>query len=325
MREMTDGVVVLRSPRHDDVADLVAGRDEESRRWLGEPSPTPNPTACVIYDEAVVGWVDFDLGREWLSASEVNVGYALFAPFRGRGLASRAVQLLLHHLSRDGTYENATVLIDRANARSLALARRLNFESRGSVNNSVLLARPVPPRTYSDGVVTIRPLCADDLERDLEAKDDEQITWLWEPGERELWEAMSSHDQRRRALARLEHVGEDFGAGAKWCFAVDTIEESYVAYVDCDLANPHVPRGEANVAYSAHPTFRGRGYVSRAVRLVLEFLRENTGAREAHVLVDQQNEPSLRVARSLSVRETHPWINAHHVAMTRHVIDLRAT
>jgi RimJ/RimL family protein N-acetyltransferase len=183
------------------------------------------------------------------------------------------------------------------------------------------------PVRYSDGVVTIRALCEADLDADLAAKDGEQITWLWEPGQRAAWEAMTGDEQRDHARRTLRDAHASFGPGPKWCFAVDTSEVRYVAYVDCDLANDHVPRGDANVSYSAHPTYRGRGYVSRAVRLVLRFLTEHTDAARAHVIVDLENAASLRVARSVGASVTDSWRNEQGRTMVRHVVLLsrRAT
>ncbi len=51
---------------------------------------------------------------------------------------------------------------------------------------------------YTDGVVTIRRQRADDIDRHLEAIDDEQIDWLWEPGDRQKWEAQTPDQQRAR-------------------------------------------------------------------------------------------------------------------------------
>jgi hypothetical protein len=116
----------------------------------------------------------------------------------------------------------------------------------------------VEPVRYTDGVVTIRRLEAEDLDLHVEATDDEQIDWLWLPGQREQWEAMSSDEQRAHTLSVLCANRDAFGAGPKWCFAVDAPNSRYVAYVDCDLANDHVPHGEANISYSCHPAYRGR-------------------------------------------------------------------
>jgi RimJ/RimL family protein N-acetyltransferase len=179
--------------------------------------------------------------------------------------------------------------------------------------------------TYSDGSVSIRRLSPLDLEMDLEAKDDAQIDWLWEPGQRETWEAMVPTQQREHALRTLQAAHDSFGRGPKWCFAVDTAEIRYVAYVDCDLANPHVAHGEANISYSCHPRYRGRGYVSAGVRLVLRFLAENTSANEAHIIVDAENDASLRVASSVGASEVERWVNEQGREMVRHVVQIHPT
>jgi hypothetical protein len=57
------------------------------------------------------------------------------------------------------------------------------------------------PTSYTDGRLTIRRLQVSDLDADLEAKDDEQIDWLWDPGHREAWEAMTPDEQREHAKA----------------------------------------------------------------------------------------------------------------------------
>ena len=275
----------------------------------------------VVGDE-VVGWVDYDTDRDWLLPGEVNVGYNVFAPHRGRGYATRAVQLLMHHLV--GTeFHTATLAIDRGNERSIALASRIDFVPSGEVGESLYFKRPVPPSTYTDGTVTLRRLDVDDIDKDLEAKDDAQITWMWLPGEREHWDAMSLDEQRAHALRGLQERTETFGSGPKWTFAVDTANAGYVAYVDCDLANDHVPAGEANISYSSHPEHRGKGYVTRGARLIIEFLRDNTGAREAHLIVDAENAASLRVVRAVGAVERERFAGDPGRTMIRHVVAVK--
>ena len=270
-----------------------------------------------------MGWVDYDDEREWLLPGEVNIGYSVFGPHRGLGYATRAVRLLLHHLALNTDVHTATLLIHRDNTRSLALPGRLDFVPRGDMDESRYFKRRLPLIPYTDGVVTLRPQRADDLDLHLEATDDEQIDWLWEPGHREEWEAMSPSAQRDHTLRVLEERRDTFGAGPKWSFSVDALDADYVAYVDCDLTNPHVPDGEANISYAAHPAQRGKGYVSRAVLQVTRFLRDNTGAREAHILVDSENVPSLRVARAVGASEKERFVNQHGRTMVRYVIELR--
>jgi RimJ/RimL family protein N-acetyltransferase len=139
----TDGVVTLRAPAPGDVELLVANRDEEFFRWFGPGATGPNPVARIWVDERLVGWVDYDLDadHDWLRPGEVNVGYYLFPEARGKGYASRAVELLLEHLRRDTEHSVATLLIHPENVRSLALARRLGFVQRGEVNGEPFFTR----------------------------------------------------------------------------------------------------------------------------------------------------------------------------------------
>ena len=317
---ITDGVVTLRASGPDDAPILIAGRDDEWRRWMAPGDDDPRPTACIVVRDEVVGWVDFDLGHEYLQPGDVNVGYNVFAPHRGNGYATRAVRLLMHHLSLHTDHDAATLLIDEGNERSLAIARRLGFRPAASPRaGQLFFTLAVPPNEYSDGVVTIRRPRVTDLEADLEAKDEAQIRWLWLPGQRATWESMTPGEQRDHARRGLEQTAAAWGPGPKWVFFADTDDADYVVYVDCDLANEHVPAGEANVSYSAHPAHRGCGYVSRAVRLAVEFLRDHTGAREAHLVIDAENEPSLRVARAVGATETERWTSEQGRTMIRHV------
>src|SRR5262249_34493959 len=141
--EATDGVVTLKSPARGDPVLLIEGRDDEFFRWIGPGADVPDPVACVWVEDELVGWVDYDLGHEWLKPGEVNVGYYLFAAARGKGYASRAVALLLRHLEQQTGYSVATLSINPDNTKSLALARRLDFVEAGRVNGNVFFTRDV--------------------------------------------------------------------------------------------------------------------------------------------------------------------------------------
>lgn len=92
--------------------------------------------------------------------------------------------------------------------------------------------------------------------------------------------------------------------------------------MDCNLAGEHVAAGTANLAYSCHPAHRGRGYVARAVRLLLRFLAEHTGAREAHILVDPENLASMRVARAAGAISVETFTTHDGQRLVRHVVGV---
>jgi len=142
-RTLSDGVVLIRAAAPEDASILVAGRDEVFHRFMGEGSENPCPTACIVVDDEIVGWVDYEVDRAWLAPGEVNVGYNVFAPHRGKGYATRAVELLLQHLAQDTGYDTATLLIDTDNERSLALARRARFDAHGTLDGNQYWKRSV--------------------------------------------------------------------------------------------------------------------------------------------------------------------------------------
>ena len=143
LEPVTDGVVTLKPPGPGDAQRLVEGRDEEFFRWLGPGAETPRPVACVWVEDELVGWADYDLEHDWLEPGEVNVGYYLFPAARGKGYASRAVELLLQHLSRDTGHTVATLVIDPENVRSVRLAHRLGFTERGKLEKGLFFVRDV--------------------------------------------------------------------------------------------------------------------------------------------------------------------------------------
>lgn len=138
-------MVTIRPVRDGDAAALIAGRDEEFHRFLGEGDPNPQPTGVIAVDDAVVGWVDYDTDRAWLHPGEVNIGYNVFAAHRGKGYATRAVELLLRHLAEETDHTTATFLIDAANLKSRALARRLGCGVPVAFDGNRYYKRPIRP------------------------------------------------------------------------------------------------------------------------------------------------------------------------------------
>ena len=134
---MSDDLVTIRAPIEEDLRTLTDGRDAEFDRWLAAEGNAPPPAACIEVDGQVVGWVDYDTRRPWLEEREVNIGYFLLPDYRRRGYATRAMRLMLRHLSVRTPYEVATFAIARDNVRSVAVAERLGADLGGTLGDGL--------------------------------------------------------------------------------------------------------------------------------------------------------------------------------------------
>lgn len=141
--ELSDGVISIRPPRTGDAERIVAGRDDEWRRFLGPGAEVPSPTACIVVDDTVVGWVDADPEGAHLGAGEVNVGYSVFAAHRRKGYATRGLVLLLRRIAQQGRSHTAVAQIDAGNVASRSVATKAGFAPVDESNGRFLYRRPL--------------------------------------------------------------------------------------------------------------------------------------------------------------------------------------
>lgn len=146
--ELTDGTVVLRPWRHDDVDRAVAGHDEEIARWSGQPPATPPPAA---HAGAVVAWpqddaagrtrVGFVVERDGdlvgsvevrdLGHSTGELSWTLYAGRRGQGSATLAVRLLVDYAFGELGLTRVQARVEPENARAVRVATRSGLRREG--------------------------------------------------------------------------------------------------------------------------------------------------------------------------------------------------
>lgn len=168
--------------------------------------------------------------------------------------------------------------------------------------------RDVP--TLTDGVVTLRAHTPDDVEALYEqATDSVMLRWTTVP-------EPSTLETAREFATQV--IPDGWRSDREWAFAVDAPDSDGVPRFvgTVSLRNEHEDRAE--VAYGAHPWARGRGYVVRALHLLLDWGFEERGLRTVIWWANKGNWASRKVAWRLgfsfdgTVREWLPQRGVLH-------------
>jgi RimJ/RimL family protein N-acetyltransferase/8-oxo-dGTP pyrophosphatase MutT (NUDIX family) len=145
---LTDGVVVLRPWREEDIEPAIAGHDEEIAHWFGFPVVRPS---YEQHRKAVESWrtwyaegrsrVNFAIEHAGALVGSVevrNVGnetgslsWTLYAGHRGHGYATRAVRLLTDYAIDALGMRRVEAEVDIGNERSLRVATRAGLRREG--------------------------------------------------------------------------------------------------------------------------------------------------------------------------------------------------
>jgi RimJ/RimL family protein N-acetyltransferase len=144
---LTDGVIRLRPLTQADADAHLAGEDDEMAKWLngGHSTSTTVNTAIAKFEEQwrtggprrafgvfdcdshqLIGFVEANLALLG-NPEEVNVSYGIFAPWRGRGLAGRAINLIAEYLRSATSASRILLQIAVENRRSLRVAEKSGF------------------------------------------------------------------------------------------------------------------------------------------------------------------------------------------------------
>ena len=149
--DLTDGVIFLRPLHLGDAADHLAGEDEEIARWLSggrstlagvqgyitsceEHWRTNGPRrAFGVFDcssNRLIGSIEANLAYRSVPG-QVNVSYGVFAGWRGKGVAQRALDLMSSYLRTSTEVRQVVVRIACENAASLRVVEKAGFQFLG--------------------------------------------------------------------------------------------------------------------------------------------------------------------------------------------------
>ena len=125
---------------------MVAGEDDEISRWLSGGRSTlatteaylarvarwwaddgPNYCFGIRVGDVLAGTIDAQTAQPYLAPGQVNLAYCVYQPFRRRGIAVRAVGLMVRFLTGRPGLVDAVIRTDVANPASAAVARSAGF------------------------------------------------------------------------------------------------------------------------------------------------------------------------------------------------------
>ncbi|MFI6604844.1 GNAT family N-acetyltransferase [Nonomuraea sp. NPDC050536] len=166
----------------------------------------------------------------------------------------------------------------------------------------------------SDGVVTLSPLCLDDLDAHLAGEDDQLVRWLnGGPSTRAGTEAY---------LRRCMHEWSTDGSLRAFGIHVDT-QAALVGTIDLRFGLEDLADGQVNIAYGLYPKWRGRGLATRAVHLVCQYAAAQ-GATQGVIKVEPENAASVAVAQRSGFRYIAQIQGSDGIQLNCYVRDLAA-
>lgn len=322
--ELASSRLLLRRWRPADAVDVQAIMTDRSMyEFLALPDPyTPEVATTFVTDIGHEGRgegrglgcavVEHGSGRlvgaaALRLASEANVGYWIAPAARGHGYAAEAVRIMLdwgfglglHRVHLDCDVRNLAsvrtamaagfafegVLRGAGATPQIDIARFARLA--GEAGKPVSPAFPLlPAGGLSDGVVSVRLLQAGDAADLRESEDEVAQGWAF------THETPSAVQDARHAA----DSGLDWLVGRQARMAIVDVPSGRFAGT-ITLRSPGPP-GIGAFGYGVHPAFRGRGYTSRALRLVTTWAFESAGLARLELGAKRANVASQRAALS---------------------------
>lgn len=340
--ELTDGQVRLRAPGERDIPRIVEQcRDPRTLSMVSSlPVPYDDADAVAFLRHGGPEWADgsgalwaievdgtfagtINCSREDTTEGPVGeIGYGLHPDARGRGIATRAVRVVVAHAFDVWGLRS---LRWRANARNLASRRAAwangfvidgilpegHPNSDGSLDDCLFghLNRDDPreprhpwwePAVLEGDGIRLRPWREDD--RVPEGPDD--ASEAYGNGMQPLPERYADWLAVRRT--RMAH-----GDAVFWCVADATTDEP-LGHVQVHQLDVDFTRGSGAVAYWAYPAARGRGVISRALEMLIPHAfatrtdlagLAGLGLHRLRAGTDLDNRASQRVLRRAGFRQ----------------------
>ena len=104
-------------------------------------------------------------------------------------------------------------------------------------------------------------------------------------------------------------IDSDPGTIGEWFQFVVALKQSNRFIGDIGLKPLKVPDGQFMLGYSLFPDFEGEGYMTEALRLLIDYAFSTLEQNKALAYVDERNQRSIRLLERLGFEELKRWEN----------------
>ncbi len=155
----------------------------------------------------------------------------------------------------------------------------------------------------SDEVIRLRPLAVEDVETHLAGCDRVMVDSLGGgelPTQAQVRRWLTTNASAWASDGPVVDLGIEDNATGALCGSVGM--QRGLAYLEAS---------QVNLTYSLYPPWRGRGYATRAVGLVMEVARHSADVDQFVIRAAAWNSASIRVAERLGFKFSHTSDDAH--------------
>lgn len=266
---------------------------------------------CAVTEtesDRVVGSADLRLPAP--RTATADIGYAIYPSGQGNGYAAE-LSLMLAAWAFAHAVPRVQIRAAVGNLASIKTAGNAGFRFEGIARNEVLtphgpadgavFARvaadptgalapnfaPLPQGGLTDGVVTLRVLEPHDIDA-IMATENDPLSLRW---------SFTGRVQSRAEFATsVERARLNWLVGQQAAMAVVDAATGAVAG-NLTVRRPGPP-GVGGIGYAIHPSWRGRGYTARGLRLVRAWALTDAGFNRLELGAKRENVASQRAARA---------------------------
>lgn len=153
----------------------------------------------------------------------------------------------------------------------------------------------------SSNFVTLRPFELADAETHLQGEDEEQIKWL--SGGKGTLEGV-----KKWILKNQDYWKK---GGPIFNFAIENNYQKLVGMIEANSDYKNIEgleKGDVNISYGIYPNFRGKGYATSAMILMLNFLKVKNFKR-AVLRINPANKDSLKIPEKFGFEEKETMVS----------------